>query len=137
MKNNPLSGFDKITWEEFCGILEMLQLYKSLSEEKKEIIDLLMLGMQKRNEEKKPSIDPAVGIPDDAFQKGDIVKFIKDDEWFGDFGKIYEKVPDSSRKDLYIVIHNVTCQQRLYAGCSLQFISRGSQRVGDSYAKNV
>jgi hypothetical protein len=142
----PLSGFSKISWEEFCGMLHVLQLYNRLGNEQKEIIDLMMLGMQKR-EEMKGNRNPLAAKPpiaseachsseaamqskglyldlslNESYKKGDIVKIIANDEYFGTLCKIYEKCVDSTRKDLYAVVPipgQINFGQKIYAGCSL------------------
>jgi hypothetical protein len=164
MSKYPLTGFSKISWEEFCGMLEMLQLYKSLGNEQKEIIDLMMLGMQKReeqqaaqrgfastasklanvaspqhlsNEDSPQSVtSDSLRYPkrvaqqelDESYQKGDIVKIIADDEYYGILVKIYEKCVDSRRSDLYAVVPlsnlgEANLGLKIYAGCSLQLVS--------------
>lgn len=47
-KDYPLTGFDKITFEEFCGIYEILKLFSSLDDKDKEVIMLLMDGLKFR-----------------------------------------------------------------------------------------
>ena len=145
MSKYPLTGFSKISWEEFCGMLEILQLYKSLGSEQKDIIDLMMLGMQKREEVKRAEggkfttdgfytfteirRDPEAGKKlDESYKKGDIVKVIANDEYFGILCKIYEKCVDSTRKDLYAVVPisgEINLGQKIYAGCSLQLVAKG------------
>lgn len=44
----PLTGFNKISYEELLGILEMLKLFSSLKEEEKEMIMLMMDGLKFR-----------------------------------------------------------------------------------------
>lgn len=48
----PLTGFSKIEYEEFLGILHMLSLYSSLTKEQRHIIDLIMDGMKYRENKK-------------------------------------------------------------------------------------
>lgn len=52
MNKYPLSGFSKISFEEFLGILHILKLYGSLDDDQKEIINLLMDGLKFRNNNK-------------------------------------------------------------------------------------
>ena len=52
INNYPLTGFSKITYEEFLGIAEMLKLFSSLCENEKEIILLIMDGMKFRQTSK-------------------------------------------------------------------------------------
>ena len=44
----PLSGFNKITYQEFMGIVQVLNIYSSLGENEKEIVMLVMDGMKYR-----------------------------------------------------------------------------------------
>ena len=52
INNYPLTGFSKITYEEFLGIAEMLKLFSSLGEKEKEVILLVMDGMKYREASK-------------------------------------------------------------------------------------
>jgi len=64
---------------------------------------------------------------DESYKKGDIVKIIADDEYYGILCKIYENCVDSTRKDLYAVVPisgETNLGQKIYAGCSLQLVSR-------------
>jgi len=62
---------------------------------------------------------------DESYESGDQVKVIANDGNFGAVGFIYQRVPDSTRRDLYMVTFGLN-GQRLYAGCSLQLIERGN-----------
>lgn len=146
MNKYPLTGFDKISYEEFCGILEVLNNYSKLSADQKEIIDLLMLGMKKREEielsksgeftkdgfksfdELKKERSSGQKL-DESYQKGDIVKIIADDEYYGLIGKIDEKISDPVRNDLYAVTLSgyKDSIKKIYAGCSLQLIAKGNK----------
>lgn len=48
----PLSGFSKISYEEFLGIFHILSLYSSLTEEQRDMIDLVIDGMKFRENQK-------------------------------------------------------------------------------------
>jgi hypothetical protein len=47
-KDYPLTGFDKINFDEFMGIYEVLKLFNSLDGKNKEVIMLLMDGLKFR-----------------------------------------------------------------------------------------
>jgi hypothetical protein len=47
-KKYPLTGFSKISFEEFMGILSVLRVFGELSKEKQEQIMLMMDGMKYR-----------------------------------------------------------------------------------------
>lgn len=55
----PLSGFSKISYEEFLGILHILNLYSSLDEDQKNMVNLMMDGLKFRenSEEKERGIN--------------------------------------------------------------------------------
>lgn len=44
----PLSGFSKISYDEFKGIFHILSLYSSLTEEEKRMVSLCMDGLKFR-----------------------------------------------------------------------------------------
>lgn len=44
----PLTGFGKISWEEFLGIMDMLELFRGLDKENKNLILYVMDGMKYR-----------------------------------------------------------------------------------------
>lgn len=48
----PLTGFSKISYQEFLGIFEVIKTYESLNSEEREMIDLIMIGMKTREETK-------------------------------------------------------------------------------------